>query len=108
VARSEEEVDKVDSASEEPSGRSESSRSAARSRAAAPAEPKKNPVARFIDFSHECWAELQRVQWPDRRQLWQATAVVIVVCVLVGVYIGALDRLFRPISGWLIDQYAKH
>ena len=108
MARSEkEEVDNLDSTSGESSGRAES-RSVARSRTAAPAEPKKNPVARFIEFCHECWAELQRVQWPDRRQLWQATAVVIVVCVLVGVYIGALDRLFRPISGWLIDQYAKH
>jgi len=106
VARSEEEEADVE-APEGASGGSRSSRSVARSQAGAPVEHK-NPVARFIEFCHECWAELQRVQWPTRPQLWQATAVVIVVCVIVGVYIGALDRVFRPLSGWLIDQYANH
>ena len=32
---------------------------------------------RFIDFLRASWAELQRVQWPDRRQVAQATAVVL-------------------------------
>src|SRR3954469_9403010 len=32
---------------------------------------------RFINFLRAAWAELQRVQWPDRRQVAQATAVVL-------------------------------
>ena len=28
-------------------------------------------------FLRASWAELQRVQWPDRRQVGQATAVVL-------------------------------
>jgi preprotein translocase subunit SecE len=104
-----ERIDEVDAPEEpsSPAGPARSSRAGARAQGA-PTTPAKNPVARLIDFSHECWAELQRVQWPNRRELWQATAVVIVVCALVGFYVGGLDRVFRPLSGWLIDQYAKH
>ncbi len=59
-------------------------------------------------FIRECIAELRKVQWPNRRQLWQATGVVIVVCVVVGVYIAALDAVLFRVSRWLIDQYAAH
>ena len=31
---------------------------------------------RVLNFLRASWAELQRVQWPDRRQVVQATAVV--------------------------------
>ena len=53
-------------------------------------------------------AELRKVQWPTRPQLWQATGVVIIVCIVVGVYIAALDAVFFRASRWLIDQYAAH
>src|SRR4051812_10890658 len=59
-------------------------------------------------FVREGWAELRKVQWPTRTQLWQATGVVIVVCIIVGVYIAALDAVFFRASRWLIDQYAAH
>jgi preprotein translocase SecE subunit len=58
------------------------------------------------EFIRECWAELQRVQWPDRVQLWQATAVVIIVCVVIGAYIAALDSVLARLSHWLINQYS--
>jgi preprotein translocase SecE subunit len=62
----------------------------------------------FRQFVRECWAELHRVQWPDRRQLWQATAVVIVVCAVLGVYIAVLDSVFAKFASWLIREYAKY
>ncbi|MEI6626137.1 MAG: preprotein translocase subunit SecE [Thermoleophilia bacterium] len=57
-------------------------------------------------FVRECWAELKRVQWPTRPQLIQATAVVIITCFIVGVYLYALDSLFSRLAGWLINQQA--
>jgi hypothetical protein len=33
---------------------------------------------------------------------------VIIVCVVVGLYIAALDAVFFRASRWLIDQYAAH
>jgi preprotein translocase subunit SecE len=59
-----------------------------------------------IQFLRECWAELGRVQWPNRGQLWQATAVVIIACLVVGVYLYALDSLFSEVAKWLVNQQA--
>ena len=52
--------------------------------------------------------ELRKVQWPTRRHLWQASAVVVVVTVVLGVYIALLDSVFTKVASWLIDQYAAH
>ena len=49
---------------------------------------------RVIGFLRACWAELQRVQWPDRRQVAQATAVVLGFVVVAGAYLGLLDAVF--------------
>ena len=57
-------------------------------------------------FIRECWAELKRVQWPDRPQLVQATAVVIITCFVVGLYLYGLDTVFSRVAGWLINQQA--
>ncbi|MFM9125396.1 MAG: preprotein translocase subunit SecE [Actinomycetota bacterium] len=53
-----------------------------------------------------CWAELKRVQWPDRPQLVQATAVVLIACFVVGLYLYGLDTVFSRVAGWLINQQA--
>ena len=62
--------------------------------------------AGFGQFVRECWAELKRVQWPTRPALIQATAVVIITCLIVGVYLYALDSIFSKLAGWLITQQA--
>ena len=59
-------------------------------------------------FVRECAAELRKVQWPTRPQLWQATGVVILVSVIFGVYIFVLDAGLQRASQWLIDQYAAN
>jgi len=60
----------------------------------------------LFTFVRECAAELKRVQWPDRPQLLQATAVVLIMCLVVGIYLYALDSLFSRVAGWLITQQA--
>jgi preprotein translocase SecE subunit len=47
--------------------------------------------SRLVNFLRACWAELQRVQWPDRRQVGQATAVVLGFVVIAGAFLGAAD-----------------
>ena len=60
----------------------------------------------FGQFVRECVAELKRVQWPTRPALVQATAVVIVTCFVVGIYLYALDSLFSRVASWLISKQA--
>jgi preprotein translocase SecE subunit len=54
-------------------------------------------LARVIGFLRACWAELQRVQWPDRRQLTQLTGVVLIFIVIMGAYLGVLDAVFSKL-----------
>jgi preprotein translocase SecE subunit len=53
-----------------------------------------------IGFIASCWAELKKVQWPDRETLVQATAVTIIFVAVAATYLGALDALF----GFLVKR----
>jgi preprotein translocase SecE subunit len=52
---------------------------------------------RAIAFLRASWAELQRVQWPDRRQVTQATAVVLGFVAIAGAYLGLADYVAKEI-----------
>jgi len=53
--------------------------------------------SRLANFIKACWAELQRVQWPDRRQVGQATAVVLGFVVIAGAFLGFADFVAQKI-----------
>lgn len=59
--------------------------------------PRKGLFGRAGDFLRASWAELKRVQWPDRRQVAQGTAVVLGFVIVAGIYLGGLDALWNPI-----------
>jgi preprotein translocase subunit SecE len=48
-------------------------------------------AARLVGFLRGSWRELQRVQWPDRRQVMQATGVVIGFVIVAGIFLGVAD-----------------
>jgi preprotein translocase subunit SecE len=48
-----------------------------------------------IGFFTSCWAELKKVQWPDRDTLVQATAVTIIFVAVAATYLGVLDAAFN-------------
>ena len=48
-----------------------------------------------LGFFASCWAELKKVQWPDRDTLVQATAVTIIFVAVAGAYLGVLDTIFN-------------
>jgi preprotein translocase SecE subunit len=52
---------------------------------------------RALAFLRASWAELQRVQWPDRRQVSQATAVVLGFVAIAGAYLGLADFIAKEI-----------
>ena len=67
---------------------------ARQARGRAPAKVGGNKVTSFLRAS---WAELQRVQWPNRRQVGQATAVVLGFVVIAGGYLGLADVISQKI-----------
>jgi preprotein translocase SecE subunit len=61
------------------------------------AEKRRGPI---IGFLLSCWAELKRVQWPDRDTLVQASAVTFIFVAIMAAYLGGLDAAFN----WFIKQ----
>jgi preprotein translocase subunit SecE len=57
---------------------------------------------RAIGFLRASWAELQRVQWPDRRHVFQATAVVLGFVAVAGVYLGVADTVAKEIVEFIL------
>jgi preprotein translocase SecE subunit len=53
-----------------------------------------------LGFLASCWAELKKVQWPDRDTLVQASAVTLIFVVVMAAYLGGLDAIFN----WMIKQ----
>jgi preprotein translocase subunit SecE len=68
----------------------------------APAQPRASLLARLIGFLQGSWRELQRVQWPDRRQVAQATGVVIGFVIVAGVFLGLADLAFSHLMNFIL------
>ena len=53
-----------------------------------------------LGFFASCWAELKRVQWPDRDTLIQASAITLVFIAVMAAYLGVLDAVFN----WVVKR----
>ena len=66
-----------------------------------PSEPRSErrdevrPGAPGVRFVQESWAELKKVEWPTQQALISGTAVVLIACLITGVYLYANDRLWE-------------
>ena len=58
------------------------------------AQAEKRQRGGVVGFLISCWAELRKVQWPDRDTLVQATAVTIIFVAVAAAYLGELDSAF--------------
>ncbi len=53
-------------------------------------------------FVREAKAELKKVAWPTKRQVWYWTLVVIVFTLCVSVYLGVIDFVLAWFFTWLL------
>jgi preprotein translocase SecE subunit len=60
---------------------------------------------RLINFLQGSWRELQRVQWPDRRQVIQATGVVLGFVIVAGVFLGVADFLAGHVMNYVLQGH---
>lgn len=70
--------------------------------APAPRERRQPLPRRAVAFLRASWAELQRVQWPNRAQVSQATAVVIGFVAVAGLYLGAADWVAQRVVNFIL------
>jgi preprotein translocase SecE subunit len=58
--------------------------------------------ARLVGFLQGSWRELQRVQWPDRRQVAQATGVVLGFVIVAGAFLGLSDLVAQKLVNFIL------
>jgi preprotein translocase SecE subunit len=61
--------------------------------------------ARLLGFLEGSWRELQRVQWPDRRQVMQATGVVIGFVIVASVFLGLADLVASKVVSFILKGH---
>ena len=50
----------------------------------------------------ESWGELKKVEWPGQSQVIQGTVVVLVACLVVGVYLYINDQVWKQVVSKLL------
>ncbi len=63
----------------------------------AAARGRRRKRGRVLTFLGHVVDELRRVQWPDRRQTGQGTAVTLGFVVVAGGFLGLMDAIWKPI-----------
>jgi preprotein translocase subunit SecE len=55
-----------------------------------------------VKFLQETYDELTKVIWPTRNEVVRLTAIVIIISVFTGLYIGGIDYVFTKITELII------
>ena len=55
-----------------------------------------------VGFLRETYDELKKVTWPTQSEVIRLTAIVILVSLIVGVFIGALDFILTKITELIV------
>ena len=71
----------------------------------APRAPVRRPglLGGAIHFVQESIAELKKVEWPSQKQVITGTTVVLIACIVVGIFLYVNDLAWKHVSHWLIN-----
>jgi preprotein translocase subunit SecE len=54
-------------------------------------------MGKLFGFLREAKAELKKVTWPGKQQVWYSTLVVIAVTFMMAAYLGVVDMLLTAV-----------
>ncbi|EHL71464.1 preprotein translocase subunit SecE [Cloacibacillus evryensis] len=60
-------------------------------------------MEKVLDYIRESRAELKKVTWPTKQQLWYSTIIVIVVSAIASAYLGLVDLILTGIFSKIIQ-----
>ena len=60
-------------------------------------------MEKVLDYIRESRAELKKVTWPTKQQLWYSTIIVIVVSAIATAYLGLVDLILTGIFSKIIQ-----
>lgn len=58
---------------------------------------------KVLDYVRESRAELKKVAWPTKQQLWYSTLIVIVVTTIASAYLGLVDLVLTGVFSKFIQ-----
>ncbi len=58
---------------------------------------------KVLDYIRDSKAELKKVTWPTKQQLWYSTIIVIVVSAIASAYLGLVDLILTGIFSKIIQ-----
>jgi len=62
-------------------------------------------VKKTQKFTEDVQTEMRRVTWPDREQLRNATAVVLVFVLVLAAVIGLMDTVFAGVVRFIVRTF---
>jgi preprotein translocase subunit SecE len=63
----------------------------------------KSLIKRVRNYLADVWAEMKKVSWVQRKELFTTTLVVIIFSSVLALFIGVVDLIFR----WLLSYIIK-
>lgn len=60
-------------------------------------------MEKILDYVRESKAELRKVTWPTKQQLWYSTVIVVVVTAIASVYLGLVDLVLTGVFSRVIQ-----
>lgn len=61
-------------------------------------------MIRYLNFLREVYDELKKVVWPSKKLVRNATFVVILFTLLIGLYLWGLDLAFSKLITLIIER----
>ncbi|NQZ57389.1 MAG: preprotein translocase subunit SecE [Lentisphaeraceae bacterium] len=61
-----------------------------------------NPIRRFSTYTVDTVDELKKCSWPKKRELVESTIVVTVACLILALFVAAVDWAFSGAIQWMI------
>ncbi|MCL7928269.1 MAG: preprotein translocase subunit SecE [marine benthic group bacterium] len=62
-------------------------------------------IANTQEFIEGVQAEMKKVTWPDREQLRNATAVILVFVIILAIIIGLMDQVFSALVRGIVGLF---
>jgi preprotein translocase subunit SecE len=62
----------------------------------------KDLLKRVRNYLADVWAEMKKVSWVQRKELFTTTLVVIVFSSILALFIGAVDFIFSRLLGLIL------
>jgi preprotein translocase subunit SecE len=62
-------------------------------------------IGRIRQYFIESWSELKKVTWPTREHVRNLTVLVFVISAGFGVYIGAVDLVWRSVLVFITETF---